>query len=82
LRYAEAGNAAQGEHAFMKCALCRAKDKTNGLGPGLSGVIGRHAGSVSRFYSEAMKNSTMDEKSLEALPGTIMAFAGIPDQEE
>jgi hypothetical protein len=33
-------------------------------------------------YSEAMKNSTMDEKSLEALPGTIMAFAGIPDQEE
>jgi hypothetical protein len=29
-----------------------------------------------------MKNSTMDEKSLEALPGTIMAFAGIPDQEE
>jgi hypothetical protein len=29
-----------------------------------------------------MKNSTMDEKSLEALPGTVMAFAGIPDQEE
>src|SRR5260370_16962868 len=55
--YAQAGNVAQGEHAFMKCALCHAKDKTNGLGPGLSGVIGRHAESVTVFRcSEAMKN--------------------------
>ncbi len=91
--YAQAADAAQGEHAFMKCALCHAKDKTNGLGPGLSGVIGRHAGSVPGFrYSEAMKNSNIvwDEKSLDAfimapqkaLTGTTMAFAGIPDQEE
>ena len=89
----EAGNAAQGEHAFVKCALCHAKDKTNGIGPGLSRVIGRHAGSVAGFhYSEAMKNSTIvwDEKSLDAfimapqraLPGTIMPFPGIQDQEE
>jgi cytochrome c len=87
------GNVAQGEHAFMKCALCHAKNKTNGLGPGLSGVIGRHAGSVPGFhYSEAMKNSNIvwDEKSLDAflmapqkdLPGTTTAFVGIPDQEE
>ena len=91
--YAEAGNVAQGEHAFMKCALCHAKDKANGLGPGLSEVIGRHAGSVPGFrYSEAMKNSNIvwDEKSLDAflmapqkdLPGTTMPFAGIPDQQE
>jgi cytochrome c len=91
--YALAGNVAQGEHAFVKCALCHAKDKTNGIGPGLSGVIGRHAGSVPGFrYSEAMKNSNIvwDEKSLDAyimapqkaLPGTTMPFAGIPDQEE
>src|SRR6516225_1356986 len=26
--YAEAGNAAQGEHAFAKCAFCHAKDKS------------------------------------------------------
>ena len=90
---AQAGNVAQGEHAFMKCALCHAKDKTNGLGPGLSAVTGRHAGSVPGFrYSEDMKNSNIvwDEKSLDAfimapqkaLPGTTMAFAGIPDQQE
>jgi cytochrome c len=90
---AEAGNAAQGERAFTKCALCHAKDKTNGIGPGLSGVIGRHAGSVPEFhYSEAMKNSNIvwDEKSLDAfimapqkaLPGTVMPFPGIPSQEE
>jgi cytochrome c len=66
---AQAGDAAQGEHAFAKCAPCHAKDKANGLGPGLSAVIGRHAGSVPGFrYSQAMKNSNIvwDEKSLDA----------------
>ena len=90
---AEAADAAQGEHAFVKCALCHAKDKTNGIGPSLSGVIGRHVGSVPGFgYSQAMKNSNIvwDEKSLDAfimapqkaLPGTTMPFPGIPRQEE
>jgi len=89
----EAGNAAQGEHAFVKCAVCHAKGKTNGIGPGLSGVIGRHAGSVPGFhYSEAMKNSTVvwDKETLDAfimapqkaLPGNIMPFPGIPGEEE
>lgn len=41
--------AAKGEHAFAKCALCHAKDKRNGIGPGLLGIIGRHAGSVPGF---------------------------------
>src|SRR5690349_16971355 len=55
---AKAADAAQGEHAFAKCAPCHAKDKTNGVGPGLLGVIGRHAGSEPGFrYSRAMKNS-------------------------
>jgi cytochrome c len=90
---AKAGSAAQGEHAFKKCAVCHAKDKTNGIGPGLSGVVGRHAGSAPGFhYSEAMKNSTIiwDEKSLDAfimapqkaLPGTVMPFPGIPSDDE
>jgi cytochrome c len=89
----EAGNAAQGEHAFVKCAVCHAKGKSNGIGPGLSGVIGRHAGSVPGFhYSEAIKNSTVvwDKETLDAfimapqkaLPGNIMPFPGIPDQKE
>ena len=90
---AEVGDVAQGQHAFAKCAPCHAKDKTNGLGPGLFAVLGSHAGSVPGFrYSQAMKNSNIvwDEKSLDAfimapqkvLPGTTMPFAGIPRQEE
>lgn len=85
---AEAADAAQGEHVFVKCAPCHAKDKTNGLGPGLSGVVGRHAGSVSGFgYSQAMKNSNIvwSAKSLDAFivapqkasPGTAMPFPGL-----
>jgi cytochrome c2 len=72
---------------------CHAKNNTAGLGPGLLGVIGRHAGSTPGFrYSKAMKNSNIvwDEKSLDAfitapqkaLPGTTMPFAGLPDQQE
>jgi cytochrome c len=90
---ADAADAAQGEHAFAKCAVCHAKDSSNKFGPGLLGVIGRHAGSVPGFrYSQAMKNSNIvwDEKSLDefilapqkALPGNAMPFAGIPDQKE
>src|SRR5262245_19272330 len=90
---ADAGDAAKGEHAFAKCAPCHAKNNTAGLGPGLLGVIGRHAGSTPGFrYSRAMKNSNIvwDEKSLDAfiaapqtaLPGTTMPFSGLPNQQE
>jgi len=49
----EAGNAAQGEQVFMKCALCYARNKTNGAGPGLLGVIWRRAASEPGFgYAE------------------------------
>jgi cytochrome c len=86
-----AGDAAKGEKDFVMCAACHAKDMTNGIGPGLSGVIGRHAGSAPGFgYSPAMKNSSIvwDEKSLNAfimapqtaVPGNTMPFPGIPDQ--
>jgi cytochrome c len=90
---ADAADAAQGEHTFAKCAVCHAKNGSNGIGPGLLGVIGRHAGSVPGFrYSQAMKNSNIvwDQKSLDefimapqkALPGNAMPFPGIPDQKE
>ena len=88
-----AGDVAKGEKEFAKCGFCHAKGKGNGIGPGLSGVIGRHAGSVSGFaYSEAMKNSNIvwDEKSLDAfitapqtaVPGTTMPFPGLMDAGE
>ena len=39
-----AGDAAKGEQDFAMCVICHAKDKTNGVGPGLSGVVGRQPG--------------------------------------
>ena len=89
----DAADAAQGEHAYAKCAPCHAKGNTNGIGPGLLGVIGRHAGSVPGFrYSGAMKSSNIvwDEKSLDAfltapqkaVPSNTMPFPGIANEQE
>ena len=93
ISHADAGDAAKGEQVFANCAVCHAKDKSNRMGPGLQGVVGRQAGSVSGFhYSRAMKTANMiwDDKSLDAfitmpqkaVPGTTMPFAGIADQQE
>jgi cytochrome c len=93
ISHADAGDAAKGEQVFAKCAVCHAKDKSNRMGPGLQGVVGRQAGSVPGFhYSKAMKTANMiwDDKSLDAfitmpqkvVPGTTMPFAGLPDQQE
>lgn len=90
---ADAADAAHGEQVFAKCSPCHAKNNTAGLGPGLLGVIGRHAGSTPGFrYSRAMKSSNIvwDEKSLDAfiaapqtaVPGTTMPFSGLQDQQE
>ncbi|UQD77476.1 cytochrome c family protein [Bradyrhizobium japonicum] len=88
-----AGDPAKGEVVFAKCASCHAKDKSNRMGPGLLGVVGRQAGSVQGFhYSRAMKgaNIVWDDKSLDAfvaapqraVPGTVMPFAGIADPQQ
>jgi cytochrome c len=88
-----AGDPTKGEQLFAKCASCHAKDKSNRMGPGLLGIVGRQAGSVQGFhFSRAMKaaNRVWDEKSLDAfiaspqkaVPGTIMPFSGIPDQQQ
>jgi cytochrome c len=78
-----------GKQAFAACAPCHAADQ-NGVGPRISGVLNRPAGSVEGFrYSRAMKNSKIvwDEKSLDAyltepqklVPGNLMPFSGITD---
>jgi cytochrome c len=90
---ADAADAARGEHVYAPCAVCHPKDKTNSIGPGLLGVVGRQAGSAPGFrYSQAMKTSNIvwDEKSLDAfitapqkaLPGNVMPFAGLPDPQQ
>jgi len=84
--------AAMGEQVFRRCVACHTVDKgcANGIGPNLHGVVGRAAASHPDFsYSGAMKakGGVWDDAALDAylkspmkdVPGTRMAFAGIPD---
>jgi cytochrome c len=77
-----------GAKAFGMCTACHtvAKGDDNGIGPNLSGLIGRRAGSVPGFsYSTAMKGSglTWDAKTLDEflaaptkkVPGTKMPIS-------
>lgn len=80
--------------AFNQCTACHSTTPGKTLiGPSLAGVYGHKAGQGAGFqFSDAMKNSGMvlNEKNLDAflanpsakVPGTIMAFAGIKDEEQ
>jgi cytochrome c len=83
---------AMGEQVFRRCVACHTIDKggANGIGPNLHGVVGRAVASHPDFsYSGAMKakGGVWDDAALSnylkqpmmAVPGTRMAFAGIPD---
>ena len=83
-------DAAEGKKVYATCIACHAVDKTNKLGPGLAGLMGRKVGTAEGFrYSRAMKKSVLiwDEKTLDAylanpqgtLPGSVMPFPGLPD---
>ena len=85
--------AAMGEQIFKRCVACHTVNKggPNGIGPNLHGVVGRALASHEGFnYSSAMKakggvwdNATLDtylKQPMMAIPGTRMAFAGIPDE--
>lgn len=88
------GNAAAGKTVFIQCQACHSiKEGENRVGPSLYGKIGATAGQVPGFkYSDANKNSGIvwtEEKLFEYLknpraviPGTTMAFAGIPDPQK
>jgi len=86
------GDAAAGEKIFTtKCKVCHqiGPGAKNSVGPNLSGVIGRKAGTEEGYsYSDAMKNSglTWDEATFKEyikdpkakVPGIKMIFAGLP----
>jgi cytochrome c len=88
---ASVGHAQDAEHGksvFKACAVCHSTDKTNRVGPGLEGIVGRAAGTVPGFrYSKAMKDAGMvwDATSLDgflelpqkAVPGNRMPYAGL-----
>src|ERR1700688_2665210 len=81
-----------GKQVFAACAPCHAPDQS-GVGPKISGVLNRPAGSVAGFlYSRGMRNSRIvgDKKPLDAylpepqklVPGNLMPFSGIADARE
>ncbi len=87
-------DAAAGEAVFRKCGSCHKLDGTDGVGPHLNGVVGRAKGAAEGFaYSEALLALTAESWTPENLngfledpkgymPGTKMAFAGLPKAEE
>lgn len=89
-----AGDAAAGEAVFKKCGSCHKLDGSDGVGPHLNGVVGRNHASIAGFaYSEAMAAKSAEpwtpealfaflENPKQAIPGTKMAFAGLPKPED
>ena len=88
------GDAAAGEKVFAACRTCHVFDEgVNRVGPSLHKIVGRKAGSVAGFsYSDANKNSGITwskeklyqylENPQRVIPGTKMAFAGLPKPED
>lgn len=88
------GDAAAGEKAFIQCRVCHALEANKGgVGPTMHQVVGRTAGSLPGYaYSAAMKQSGLTwtgpelyrflEAPMQVVPGTKMAFAGLPDAQK
>jgi cytochrome c len=88
---AYAGDAARGEQKFGECGACHSlKPGVTNVGPSLSGLFGRKAGTLSDFrYSPAMRRSgiTWSAQTLEAfiadpqklVPANRMPYAGLTD---
>jgi cytochrome c len=91
----EARLIAQGQRQFLRCASCHAIEagQPTRIGPNLHGVVGRKAGSLPGYaYSPAMKaqDFAWTEVKLDqwltrpsaVVPGTAMAFEGLPRAED
>ena len=88
-------SADDGAKVFKKCAACHSVNKggANKIGPGLWGVIGRKAGSISDYkYSKAMaahgKNWSFEEmngfliKPKDWIKRTKMSFVGLKNAKD
>lgn len=88
------GNPTKGQAVFRQCATCHSlKAGENKVGPSLSKIFGRKAGTVAGFrYSKANQGSgiTWTEQEMfnylenprRRIPGTTMSFAGIRDAQQ
>lgn len=86
------GDPVAGKKIFMRCVACHAVQPGAAakMGPNLAGVVGRKSGSAAGFkYSAAMQkakltwnDATLDKwltKPSAVVPGTSMAFPGLPN---
>jgi cytochrome c len=91
----DAASVAKGKRLFLRCAACHDIGESGlaRVGPSLKGVLGRPAGTLPGFnYSADMKTQTFSwdaarldawlEKPTAVVPGTAMAFIGIPSAAE
>ena len=88
------GDAEKGKVVFLQCKTCHVREEgVNRIGPSLAGVVGRKAGTIAGFqYSDANKNSGITwtpeklfqylENPQRIVPGTKMAFAGLPKPQD
>jgi cytochrome c len=89
-----AADATHGKQLFQACAACHGSNGQGGqLGPKLTGVVGRKAGSLDDFrYSNAMKRSDIvwDESHLRdyvmnpqaVVKGNRMPFSGVRNRND
>ncbi len=91
-----AGDPAKGKTVFARCAVCHSLVAGQmKIGPSLHGVLGRKAGTLAGYtYSAAMKaagakitwSPTILDTYLQGpqklVPGTKMAFPGVPNPTE
>lgn len=96
--YASADKAAGESYFQKKCSVCHNIEKGAGnkVGPHLWGVMGRKTASIGDFnYSDAMKKHAEEAPTWtwdamnhfqwaprKAVPGTLMAYAGTPKDQE
>lgn len=88
------GDATAGEAVFAQCSACHVVDPgVNRTGPSLAGIVGRVAGSVEGYnYTPANADSGITwtaekmfqylENPARVIPGTKMAFAGLPEAQD
>jgi cytochrome c len=87
------GDAARGQTLFSRCSACHTVTEQNKMGPHLSGVFGRTAGTVAGYtYSKAMVAyaKPWDEATLDTfltapnkvVPGTKMAAGAIANPQD
>lgn len=88
------GDAAKGEQVFLQCKSCHVLEEgQNRIGPSLAGIVGRAAGTVEGYdYTPANANSGITwtpekmyqylENPQRVIPGTKMAFAGLPQGQD